>query len=223
MQDFSKIIKKLRKDSNLTQNELAEKLGVTYQAVSKWETGKNMPDISILRLISKEFNVNLDYLIDGKNTNKNKVFKLIIVLVILIILGSLLFHYFINGFEFKTLNSKCSVFNIQGSISYDQKKSSIYISNIEYCDEDNNEYINISCELLEKSDNLTNKISEYNYNDLQSITIKEFLSKVSFAVDNYIPVCKNYKNSSLQLLIKATDKNNKVITYEVPIEFEDCD
>lgn len=42
---FGKFIKQIRKDHNLTQKQLAEKYNVTYQAVSKWETGKNMPDI----------------------------------------------------------------------------------------------------------------------------------------------------------------------------------
>ena len=42
-----KFIKKLRIDNNLTQAEFADKLGVTYQAVSKWENGKNVPDIAL--------------------------------------------------------------------------------------------------------------------------------------------------------------------------------
>ena len=50
-------IKKIRVDNNLTQRELADKLGVTYQAVSKWENGKNIPDIQTLKQISKEFNI----------------------------------------------------------------------------------------------------------------------------------------------------------------------
>ena len=45
------LIKELRIKSNLTQNEFANKYGVTYQAVSKWENGKNIPDISVLKLI----------------------------------------------------------------------------------------------------------------------------------------------------------------------------
>ena len=62
---FGKIIKEIRKKNNLTQKDLADKYHVTYQAVSKWENGKNMPDVTILKEISKDFNVSLDDLIDG--------------------------------------------------------------------------------------------------------------------------------------------------------------
>ena len=45
---IGKKIKELRIKNNLTQQELASKLNVTYQAVSKWENGKNLPDLVIL-------------------------------------------------------------------------------------------------------------------------------------------------------------------------------
>ena len=45
------LIKKIRKENNLTQQDFAKKYGVTYQAVSKWENGKNIPDIALLKEI----------------------------------------------------------------------------------------------------------------------------------------------------------------------------
>ena len=53
-------IKSIRLDNNLTQKEFADKLGVTYQAVSKWENGKNIPDIAILKQICDEYNIDTD-------------------------------------------------------------------------------------------------------------------------------------------------------------------
>ena len=74
---IGKFIKDLRKKNNLTQQALADKYNVTYQAVSKWENGKNMPDISLLKQMSKDFNVSLEELFDGeiKKKSNKKNFK----------------------------------------------------------------------------------------------------------------------------------------------------
>ena len=65
-ENVSKFIKNLRNKNNLTQKKLAEELGVTYQAVSKWENGKNIPDIEILKLICDKYNVNIEDIIGTK-------------------------------------------------------------------------------------------------------------------------------------------------------------
>lgn len=58
-------IKKYRAGLNLSQEELAEKVYVTRQTISNWETGKSYPDIHSLLLLSSLFNVSLDQLIKG--------------------------------------------------------------------------------------------------------------------------------------------------------------
>ena len=81
---IGKLIKEIRKNNNLTQKELAAKLGVTYQAVSKWENGKNIPDIGILKEISNEFNIDIAEILDGKiKTSKNKTTPLIVSIIII--------------------------------------------------------------------------------------------------------------------------------------------
>lgn len=67
---IGQFIKAIRKNNNLSQADLADKLGVTYQAVSKWENGKNLPDISILQQISKMFNVDIDEILAGETKEK---------------------------------------------------------------------------------------------------------------------------------------------------------
>ena len=67
-------IAKLRNENNITQLELAEKLGVTDRAVSKWETGGGFPDITLLPHIADIFNVNVDYLLRGKPIIKQKFY-----------------------------------------------------------------------------------------------------------------------------------------------------
>ena len=59
---FSDNFRKLRNLHELTQEQVAEMLGVTSQAISKWERGKNYPDIVLLPIISKYFDVSIDTL-----------------------------------------------------------------------------------------------------------------------------------------------------------------
>ena len=66
------LIKELRKKNNLTQEKFAEKYGVTYQAVSKWENGKNIPDISLLKQICDDYDININDLLEGKNSENNQ-------------------------------------------------------------------------------------------------------------------------------------------------------
>ena len=61
---------KLRKEKNFTQMELADKLGISYQAVSNWERGLTMPDISKLPEIAEIFNITIDEFLDYQNGSK---------------------------------------------------------------------------------------------------------------------------------------------------------
>ena len=63
---IGKFIAALRKERGLTQAQLGEKLGVTNKTVSRWENGNYMPDIEMLLLLSKEFDVSINELISGQ-------------------------------------------------------------------------------------------------------------------------------------------------------------
>ena len=67
---IGKFIKEIRKKYNLTQKDLADKYNVTYQAVSKWENGKNMPDTALIKQMSKDFNISLDDIFEGEYSKK---------------------------------------------------------------------------------------------------------------------------------------------------------
>lgn len=56
-------LRKLRESNNLTQDQMAERLMVTRQAVSRWETGETQPNTDTLKVISKEFNVSINTLL----------------------------------------------------------------------------------------------------------------------------------------------------------------
>ncbi len=57
------VLKEIRMKNNLTQDEMAEKLAVTRQAVSRWETGDSTPNIETLKQISKDFNISINTLL----------------------------------------------------------------------------------------------------------------------------------------------------------------
>lgn len=66
MNNFGEFLYELRKEKGITQTELANELGVTNKAVSKWETGESMPETSLLVPISQIFGVTVDELLNGK-------------------------------------------------------------------------------------------------------------------------------------------------------------
>lgn len=65
---FGRFVAQLRKEQNLTQKELAERLHVTDKAVSKWETGKGFPDLKLLEPLAQELGVSLVELLQGERT-----------------------------------------------------------------------------------------------------------------------------------------------------------
>ena len=221
-------IKKIRLDNNLTQQEFAKKYGVTYQAVSKWERGINMPDISLIKEISKDFSIDISDLLEGEYKNNNTrskkwLFIMGILVIIILILSSIYLYNTSRGqFSFKTLSTSCKDFKITGSIAYNNSKSSIYISSIDYCGKDNNiEYSYIECILYEVEDDEEKEINKYVYNKDRKISLEKFFKDVRFKVDNYDRICKKYNNHSLYLRVNATNDEEKITSYKVSIKVND--
>ena len=71
--DFGKFLAQLRKEKGLTQVELAERLNVSDKAVSRWETGKNYPDISLFQSISNVLDISISELLEGKRVNAEEL------------------------------------------------------------------------------------------------------------------------------------------------------
>ena len=65
-QKIGNFLKELRKEKNLTQEQVAEKLNVSGRTVSRWETGFNMPDISLLVEIAEFYDVSIPEILDGE-------------------------------------------------------------------------------------------------------------------------------------------------------------
>lgn len=66
-------ISKIRGELGLTQRELADRIGVTDKAVSKWETGRGFPDVGILEILAKELGVSVTELMNGERFDPEKV------------------------------------------------------------------------------------------------------------------------------------------------------
>lgn len=220
---IGKLIKKIRKQNNLTQKEFADKLGVTYQAVSKWENGKNMPDVALLKKISKDFNIDINDILNGEynHNKKGKIRKILLpILFIIIIVLFILFHRD-DSFSFKTISSQCSDFNITGSIAYNKKKSSIYISDIDYCGKNGDlEYTKIECILYESENGKDKKIEKYIY-DGKPIKLDKYLKNLNIKIDDYTRTCRKYTKGSLYLKIKAKAVDDKLKIYKVPLSLSD--
>lgn len=115
---IGKFILELRREKNMTQQELADKIGVTDRAISKWENGRGMPDLSLMIPLCKELDITINELISGEKIekkdyqskleenilktidytnrriiNKDKIFKILVGTIITIILMIVLMFF----------------------------------------------------------------------------------------------------------------------------------
>lgn len=142
-----KFIETLRKEKGLTQQDLADKLSVTSQAVSKWEMGKNLPDIATQRMICNAFNITLEELHAGerdlKKRNKskqmkkeNKIFSIILICIIPVMVFFVV-YFIINFRALKIYYSNSQITDKANSVRANllilklPRKLIIFINNIE--------------------------------------------------------------------------------------------
>lgn len=70
---IGKYIAKKRREKNLTQEQLGEKLGISHKSVSRWETGKCMPDYSLIEPLCQELSISISELLDGEENEKGSI------------------------------------------------------------------------------------------------------------------------------------------------------
>ena len=123
--EIGKLISLKRKEKNLTQQQLGDLLGVSPKTISKWETGAGLPDITFLKEISKNLDITIEELLDGKikennngriktNISKYKNMKvyllfILITLIILIILTLIINKVKNKDMEKELLDNDCTV------------------------------------------------------------------------------------------------------------------
>lgn len=107
--EFHENLIQLRKKENLSQEQLADKLGVTRQAISKWESGQTKPEADKILLLSDIFHVSTDQLLKGVEISKKKnekmdFFPLIsYVFLILIAIGGYIGACVFNMYDYLTV------------------------------------------------------------------------------------------------------------------------
>ncbi|MBQ6696571.1 MAG: helix-turn-helix transcriptional regulator [Lachnospiraceae bacterium] len=70
-QKIGKFLKELRKQNNMTQEQLGERIGVTNKTVSRWETGNYMPPIECLKLLSDLYGISINEILSGERLENN--------------------------------------------------------------------------------------------------------------------------------------------------------
>lgn len=223
---IGKFIYDLRKKYNLTQAELASRLHVTAQAVSKWENGRGVPDIELLKKLSEEFDVSISELIEGQKEHKKtkKIWFLsgaVLVVVVVTIALLIVLQRVDESFTFSSLICDNDSFSINGVIAYDDAKKSVYISNIHYCDEilEEPKAQAVECILYEVVNDEEIEIARYgSLNDVKDNDyISKYLSNIEFNIDDYTCGCNSDTCNNLHIRINALNEQNEVITYEIPL------
>lgn len=127
--EICQVIKENRKKRELTQEDLAKKLNVSRSTISSWENGRSYPDLEMLLILSKEFEISVDALLKGdseivyeisKDTKIRKRNRFIILGLTILIL---LFGFIIFNSQFKVKDIKQS-----DIISVEKKKNTMIIT-----------------------------------------------------------------------------------------------
>ena len=209
-------IKDIRINNNLTQKEFASILSVTPQAVSKWENGKNIPDIELLKIISSKFDIDISEILDGeykKEEKKNYKKSIIISIIVLIVLIFIAFKVFNkpSDFEFKTITTTCTDFKISGHAAYNKDKSYISITSVETCIEDDIVYDEIKCTLNSAYKDIVTKISDCSSSN--NVKLSEFLEKLKVNINQNNSICTG--NMYLEIETKKSSDTN---SYKIPLD-----
>ena len=234
---IGKLIADLRKRKNLTQQQLGDKVGVGYRAVSKWERGITCPDISIINDLSKELDITAGELLAGELTDETKskfnipvnkshkklfiTLSILSIFLISIIFGT--FYYFNNKeyvYDIRSLNQE--VCYLEGKFTFRGSLISININKLIFQDSELNKKIinNYEYKIISNKNILMtySKISEYKIL-LENESIKKFSENFNISYNtNYNIVRDNIVNDEVALIITFTTDNNQTIIQNIPFE-----
>ncbi len=197
---IGKFIQERRKSKELTQVELAEKLGVSNRTISSWENGNSLPDYSMFQDLCKELDISINELLSGEklteenyqkkleenfvstidynNKKRNKKIKKFIIFIVILIIVYLLYKAFIAYFYYK-------------DYSHHEDNSFPYNKNIKTIQINNNDKANTQVS--------HNELNIYIPEGFELVTDK---AKSNFVTDNCEPYIKGlYDNNNFDAMI----------------------
>lgn len=223
LKKIGKLISKLRKERGITQNELGNRLGISGKAVSKWERGISLPDISLLNQLSEILGITITELLIGEKKKKEKNIKIIIKVIIVMLatictIGSYIIMSEYCSYNIYDIKSKNKKYYIDGILITSKNCNQLIIYNINFKDKNivnNSSIYNIELKLLSH-----NKI----------ISTKQLYIKKDKEIYNLfinIDEKKQYNEEiitsedikKIKIAVKITDYNEKYIEYTIPLKF----
>lgn len=214
---IGKYIKIKRMRVGLTQDELGDKLGVTGKAVSKWECGVALPDISLFNMLSEILQIEVSELLNGEDNkekdidykNKRLNYRLMVIIFALLICIVFLGKFFINNFNKVHVYDVVSTHNdfyVEGKLIIIKDESYLSISDVRFVEGKYNPQLNVRdfrYQLIYKDKVL------YNYEFTDKENVLSFYFKY---IDFFVEIKE--KNSDLFLRLKLeyfSDNNEKYI------------
>jgi len=226
---IGKLIADLRKQKGMTQQELGDKIGVGFRAVSKWERGLTLPDIGNINELSKILGITSDELLSGKLNKENKikkklpskVIKISISVITLIIIIISIFIYQNNKTYAYNISNTTDEYNVEGELIFRGSNISLVINELYFKETEFTSTIIKNYEYTINSGE--NYLFRHGYIYLPSgieepMSIKDFMS--SFTI-NYNAETKIQKekiiNDGILINFVFLDENNNEINKEVKL------
>lgn len=236
---IGKLIRELRRKNNLTQEQLADKVGVGFRAVSKWERGINAPELSNMYELCKIFNITKEELLSGElkekdnneNNSKKKLTSHIIITisiigVFIIALTSILIYQNNRTYTYKVVNVQPEEdYCVEGIVYFKKGKISFNINEMYF---KNTEFTNTIIENYEYEITSNNKmIFGYGYIGTvhyleKPISIQKFTEerKISFETPTKLTKESIIKNG-IKLNFKFLTKDKDMISKELILELKE--
>lgn len=207
------LIADLRKKKGLTQQELGDKVGVGFRAVSKWERGITLPDITIINEISKILGITSDELLSGKVNKEHKDKKIpsklkitfSIAITITILLITTFIYSYNQTYTYKT-DSLSDEYYVEGKVVFNKNNIMIIINKLEF---ENKEIYPIKIKNYEYQ-MITNDEIIFGYGHSSSIKIELKENNIETFLNDFRV---NY-NGKIRSTRKEILKNNLIIKIE---------